>query len=161
MMNCRFLNVRLPDVDTLLEHLDFYRPSLKSSIQNVTLLLSLMIEDQRLPEEKLVLEMLTESQIASGEHATQGLDTLFKLTDELSYYMAEDIQSDLPRSVTEGSSSPLESPREQRNTGTPLSESDAPGGEGVDITYSSVNTVFLSSPLNSPEMDSFKRKRSL
>ncbi|KIM99998.1 hypothetical protein OIDMADRAFT_55889 [Oidiodendron maius Zn] len=113
---------------------------------------------QCLPEEKLVLEMLTESKIASGEHATQCLDKLFKLTDESSYYMAEDIQSDL-QSVTEGSPSPLGSPTEQGNTSTPLS--DAPSREDIGTTLSSVNTVFLSSPLNSPEMDSFKRNRSL
>ena len=48
-----------------------------------------MIEDQPLPDLKLYLEMLSESQVASGEHATQPLEEVFKLTDEYSYFMSD------------------------------------------------------------------------
>jgi hypothetical protein len=152
LTNHRLRNIHLPEVDALLEHLDSYRPSLQSSIQNVTLLLSLVIEDRCLPEQKLHLEMLTESQIASGEHAAQSLEELFKLTDEFSYFLAQNIHSDLPQSVTEGSPSPLVSPRKQGNTGISFSGPDAIVPMDVGITFSSVNTAFLSSPLNSPEI---------
>jgi hypothetical protein len=43
-------NMQLPEVDTLVEHLNSYRPSLKADIQNLTSLLSPLIEDQCLPD---------------------------------------------------------------------------------------------------------------
>jgi hypothetical protein len=48
-----------------------------------------MIENRPLPDQKLCLEMLTESQVASGEHVTQPLEEVFKLTDEYSYFMSD------------------------------------------------------------------------
>ena len=66
------------------------RPSLKSDIQNVTCLLSVMIEDRCLPDQKLWLEMLTDEQIASGELATNSLEELLKVTDEASYLIHSD-----------------------------------------------------------------------
>jgi hypothetical protein len=43
--NCSLQNVTLPKIDALVEYLDSYRPSLKADIQNLTSLLSLLIED--------------------------------------------------------------------------------------------------------------------
>jgi hypothetical protein len=40
----------LIEVDALMEHLDSYRPSLKADIQNLTSLLSPLIEDLCLPD---------------------------------------------------------------------------------------------------------------
>jgi len=54
-------NMTLPEVDALVEYLDSYRSSLKADIQNLTSLLLLLIEDQCLPDQRLKLEMLTES----------------------------------------------------------------------------------------------------
>jgi hypothetical protein len=45
--------MQLPEVDTLVEYLDSYRPSLKADIQNLTFLLLLFIEDQCLPDQRL------------------------------------------------------------------------------------------------------------
>jgi hypothetical protein len=55
---------------------------LPSDIQNLTPILYSLIEDRPLPDQKLCLEMLIESQIASGEE-------LFKFTDECSYFIGE------------------------------------------------------------------------
>jgi hypothetical protein len=59
----------LPEVNALVEHLDSYRLSLKADIQNLTS----PIKDRRLPDQRLKLKMLSESQIVSREHATQSL----------------------------------------------------------------------------------------
>jgi hypothetical protein len=64
----------LAEVDALVEYLDSYRPSLKADIQNLTSLLSPLIEDRCLPDQRLKLEMLSESQIA-----TQSLKELFEM----------------------------------------------------------------------------------
>jgi hypothetical protein len=88
-------NMQLPDVDTLVEHMDSYRPSLKADIQNLTSLLSPLIEDQCLPDQRLHLEMLTESQIASGEHTTRSLKELFEYSDDYSSFLTEIARSDL------------------------------------------------------------------
>jgi hypothetical protein len=64
----------LAEVDVIVEYLDSYRPSLKADIQNLTSLLSPLIEDQCLPDQRLKLEMLSESQIA-----TQSLKELFEM----------------------------------------------------------------------------------
>jgi hypothetical protein len=71
------------------EHLDSYRPSLKTDIQNLTYILSAVIDDRCLPDQKLRLEMLTESQITAGEHTNRSLEALFEFTDECSYFVAE------------------------------------------------------------------------
>jgi hypothetical protein len=39
-------NLTLPEVDALVEYLDSYRPALKTDIQNLTSLLSPLIEDR-------------------------------------------------------------------------------------------------------------------
>ena len=142
-----------PDsIDALMEHLDSYRPSLRSDIQNLTSLLSPMIEDQCLPGQRLYLEMLTENQIASGYLATQSLKELFEFIDEYSYFLTEAMQSieDSPYpSVSNGEQASMVFPRPY-----------TPGQEDVGITISSARNDFLSSALNSPEMDSFGGKVS-
>jgi hypothetical protein len=149
LTNHRFLNIHLPAIDALMENLDSYRPSLKSDIQNVTNLLSYIVEDPCLPDEKLWLEMLTDEQIASGELATNSLEELLKVTDEASYL----IHSDPSHSATEGSPSP----GEQGNASTPFSEPDTTGREDVGINISSAHEAYLLSPLKSPEMEWFRR----
>lgn len=72
-------------------------------LKNLISLLSLLIEDRCLPDERLKLEMLSESQITSGELATQSLKELFELSDECSYFLTEAASSDLPHSGTEAS----------------------------------------------------------
>jgi hypothetical protein len=78
----RFRHINLTDVDDLVTHLSSYRPSLRADIQNLTPTLYSLIEDRPLPDQKLCLEMLIKSQIASGEE-------LFKFTDECSYFIGE------------------------------------------------------------------------
>src|SRR2546421_70470 len=82
-------NLTLPDVDALVEYLDSYRPALKDDIKDLTSLLSPLIEDQCLPDQRLKLEMLSESQIASGELATQSLKELFELSDDCLYFLTD------------------------------------------------------------------------
>jgi len=92
-------NMQLPEVDTLVEYLDSYRPSwpsLKADIQNLTSLLSPLIEDQCLPDQRLQLETLTNSQIASREHTTRSLKELFEYSDDYSSFLTEIARSDLP-----------------------------------------------------------------
>jgi len=55
------------------KYLDFYRPAFKDDVKNLTSLLSPLIEDRCLPDQRLKLEMLSESQITSGELAAQSL----------------------------------------------------------------------------------------
>jgi hypothetical protein len=148
LTNHRLLNIHLPAIDALMENLDSYRPSLKSDIQNVTNLLSCMVEDRCLPDEKLWLEMLTDEQIASGELATNSLEELLKVTDEASYYT----HSDPSHSATEDSPSP----GERGNTSTSFPEPDTTGREDVGMTISSAHEAYLSSPLQSPEMEWFR-----
>ena len=153
LTNPRFINIHLPAIDALVENLDSYRPSLESDIQNLTYLLSFMIEDQCLPDEKLRLEMLTDEQIASGELATNSLEELLKVTDEASYYT----HSDPSHSATEGSPSP----GEQGNSRTSFSEPDTTGQDDVGITISSAHEAYLSSPMKSSEIEWFRRDYSL
>jgi hypothetical protein len=54
LMNHRLRHIHLAEVDVLMENLDCYWPSLKSNIQSVTYLLSLMIEDRSLPDQSSV-----------------------------------------------------------------------------------------------------------
>ena len=81
----------LDSIDALIEHLDSYRLSLKSDIQNLTYLLLLMIEDQYLLGQRLYLEILTENQIVSRYLATQSLKELFEFMDKYSYFLTEAI----------------------------------------------------------------------
>jgi hypothetical protein len=74
--NNRLRNIPLDEIDDPVGHLDSYRPSLRANIQNLTPLLFSLIKDRPLPDQRLCLEMLIESQIASGEHATKSLEEL-------------------------------------------------------------------------------------
>jgi hypothetical protein len=102
------------------ERLDSYRPSLKADIQNLTSLLSLLIEAYYLPDQKLKLKMLSESQITSGEHETQSLKELFEFTNECSTFLTEEALSDLSQPDTEASTDPLVSLREQAGGSTAM-----------------------------------------
>jgi hypothetical protein len=46
-----------------------------------------MIEYRALPDQRLHLEKLAESRIASGEHETQSLEELFDFRDGCSYFL--------------------------------------------------------------------------
>ncbi len=96
----------------------FYRPSLKADIKNLTSLL-LLVEDQYLPDQRLDLEMLTESQIASGELAARSLKELFKYSDDYSSFLIEIARSDHSPPITEASPYPLVNPKEQAGRGLP------------------------------------------
>ena len=87
----RLRNITPDSIDTLMEHLDSYRLSLKSDIQNLTCLLLLMIEDQYLLGQRLYLEILTENQIISRYLTTQSLKELFEFIDEYSYFLTKAI----------------------------------------------------------------------
>ena len=88
-------NTPLAEVYALVEHLDSYRPSLQADIQNLTAHLSPLIEDRCLPDQRLKLEILTESQITSGVLATLSLKELFELSDGYSHLLTEAASSDL------------------------------------------------------------------
>jgi hypothetical protein len=112
-------NMTLIEVDALVEYLDSYRPSLKADIQNLTCLLSLLIEDRCLPDQRLQLEMLTESQIASGEHTDRLLKELFEFTSGYSSFLTE-AAFDLSQPDTKASTSPLVSFEEQVDSSTTI-----------------------------------------
>jgi hypothetical protein len=65
-----------PQEDALIAYLDFSRPSLKTDVKNLSFLLSGLIEDQFLPSRTPMLEVLSESQIRSGELAVKSLKEL-------------------------------------------------------------------------------------
>jgi hypothetical protein len=88
-------NITLPQMDALVEYLDSYKPSLKIDIQNLTSLLTPLIEDQRLPDQRLKLEILTKSQITSGEYAARLLKELLEFSDDYSSPLVETPRSDL------------------------------------------------------------------
>jgi hypothetical protein len=141
--------MQLPDVDTLVEHLDSYRPSLKADIQNLTSLLSPLIEDQCLPDQRLLLEMLTKSQITSGEHITRSLKELFEYSNDYSSFLTEIAH---PDPSTEASTDALASFGGQAGGSTAL-----PGHcilEPGDPSITSF-TDYLSSPTSWGEMDQF------
>jgi hypothetical protein len=112
--------MKLPEIDALVEHLDSYRPSLKADIQNLTSLLSPLIKDQCLPDQRLQLETLTESQIASREHAARSLKELFEHSDDCSSFLTEAVYSDLCQPDTEASPHPLMNLGEQADSSTAL-----------------------------------------
>jgi hypothetical protein len=89
--------------------------------------------------------MLSESQIASQEHATQSLRELFEYSDDYSSFLTETARSDLSQSIIEGSPSPLVSFREQADRSPAFDQDDR------DLTYTKV--LFLSSPVNAQDMD--------
>ena len=83
-------NTDISEVDALMKRLDSYRLSLKTDIQNLTSLLSPLIEGCCLLDQKLKLEILSKSQITSGEHETRSLKELFEFTDDCSYFLTEE-----------------------------------------------------------------------
>jgi hypothetical protein len=149
--NRRFRRINLPEVDVLMENLDCCRPSLKSDIQNVTVLRSLMIEDRCLPDHKLLLETLTDEQTASGELTAHSLKEMLDFTDEDAYFM----YLDLPPSPSKRSPSPPASLGEQSNASTPFPDPNAPDQENVGITISTIQEAYLLSPLKPPEKELF------
>lgn len=72
-----------------MEYLDFSRPSFKINIRNLTSFLSVLIENRCLPSQRLILEVLSENQIASGEHASRSLKELFKYAGGHTYFLTE------------------------------------------------------------------------
>jgi hypothetical protein len=116
--------MKLPEIDALMERLDSYRPSLKADIQNLTSLLLPLIEDRCLPEQRLRLEILTESQIISGEHATRSLKELFEHSDDCSAFLIEAAYSNLSQPDTEASHAPSVNLGEQADSRTALPSPD-------------------------------------
>lgn len=151
LMNRRFRRITLSEVDVLMESLDSHRPALKSDIQNVTDLLSLMIEDQCLPDQKLVLETLTDDQTASGELAAHSVRDLLNFADEDMDFM----YLEYPPSPSERSPSPPASLGEQSNSRTPFPHPNAPDQENVGITISTIQEAYLLSPLKPREKEFF------
>jgi hypothetical protein len=145
-------NMKLPEVDALVEHLDFYRPSLKADIKNLTSLLLLLIEDHCLLDQRLQLKMLTESQIASREHAARSLKELFEFSNNCSSFLTEAARSNLSQPNTEASTYPLVSFGEQAGGSTA-----SPGPYILDADDPSITscTGYLLSPTNWEEMDRF------
>jgi hypothetical protein len=142
-------NMQLHEVDTLVEYLDSYRPSLKADIQNLTSLLSPLIEDQCLPDQKLQLEMLTESQITSGEHTTRSLKELFECSDDYSSFLTEIARSNLS---TEASTNALASFGGQAGGSAALQSPYILDPDDPSITSC---TDYLLSPTSWDEMDQF------
>jgi len=103
-----FRKLTLPQIDALVEYLDSSRPSLKSDIQNLTSLLPALIEDRCLPSQRLKLEILSESQITSGEHASRSLRELLEYADDdYTSFLTEEALSEFSWSSTEASLYPL------------------------------------------------------
>jgi hypothetical protein len=146
-------NMKLPKVDALVEHLDFYRLSLKADIKNLTSLLSLLIEDYCLPDQRLQLEMLTKSQIASREHAARSLKELFEFSDNCSFFLTKAAGSDLSQPNTKASTYPLVSFGKQAGGRT---ASLGPYILDADDPSITLYTGYLLSPTNWEEIDWFR-----
>jgi hypothetical protein len=86
--------------DTLVDCLHRSKPSLKADIKNLLTLLLQLIEQQCLPDRKLMLKKWSESEIRSGEHASRSLKNLFEYLDK------EDYTSFLTKQATPGFSPP-------------------------------------------------------
>jgi hypothetical protein len=56
-------------MDALVKYLDSSKPPLRIHIQSLTSILPPLIEGRSLPNRRLKLEMMSESQITSGEYA--------------------------------------------------------------------------------------------
>ena len=95
--------MRLLKIDGPVERLDSHRPSLKTEIQSLKSLLSPLIEGCCLPDWKLKLEILSESQITSGENETRSLRELFEFTDDCLSFLTEEALSDRSPLDTEAS----------------------------------------------------------
>jgi len=144
-------NLTILEVDALVKYLDSYRPALNDDIKNLTSLLSPLIEDRCLPGQRLKLEMLSESQITSGELAAQSLKELFDLSDECSYFLTEADGSDLPQSGTEASLSSQVDLEKQADFKMASLGPSIPGPVDPSIT---LYTDYLLSP-TSVDMDRF------
>jgi hypothetical protein len=85
-----------PQEDALVAYLDFSRLCLKTNIKNLLSLFSALIEDQYLPSRTLVLEVLSEGQIRSGELGLQSLKELLKYSDDVNYasYLTDGVLSE-------------------------------------------------------------------
>jgi hypothetical protein len=134
------------------EYLDSYRPALKDDIKDLTSFLSPLIEDRCLPDQRLKLEMLSESQITSGELATQSLKELFVFCDDFSYYLTEAASSDLSQSSTEASPPPRVDLGTQADISMPSPCPSIPSPDDPSITS---YTDYLTSPTSGEDMDTF------
>jgi hypothetical protein len=139
-------------MDALVEYLDSYRPSLKADIQNLTSLLSPLIEDQCLPDQRLKLEMMTESQITSGEHAARSLKELFEFSSDYSSPLVETPRSDLSHPITEASTYSLVSFGEQAGGSTAFPDPPILNQDDQGITLYT-DYLFLSSLVDAQHMN--------
>jgi hypothetical protein len=105
---------------------------------------------QCLPDQKLELEMLTRSQLASGEHADRSLKELFEFVDDYSSFLTEIARSDLSQPTTEASPDPLVSFGEAEGS-TALPGPHILNQDDSDLTHT--KSLFLSSPVDVQEMD--------
>jgi len=133
--------MKLPKVNALVERLDSYRPSLKADTQNLTSLLSPLIEDRCLPDQRLQLKTLTKSQIASKEYTARPLKELFKYSDDCLSLLTEAARSDLSQPNTEASPDHLVNLGEQVDSSTTL-----PGPDIFDPDDPSITLYRLSFP---------------
>ena len=75
--------------DALIRQLDTYKLSLKAEILNITFALLPLIKDQCLLDQRLMLKMLTLSQITSRELIYYSLKELFKYSNDCLTFLAE------------------------------------------------------------------------
>ncbi|PVH75156.1 hypothetical protein DL98DRAFT_536828 [Cadophora sp. DSE1049] len=143
LTNDNLRNMKFPEVDALVEQLDSYRPSHQANIQNLTSLLLPLIEDRCLPEQRLQLETLTESQITSGEHAARSLKELFEHSDDCSAFLTESAYSDLSRPDIEASPDPSMNLGEQADSRTALPGPDFdPDDPSIGSYTELLNAIF-------------------
>jgi len=111
-----------------------------------------LTEDQCLPEQRLQLETLTESQIISREHAARSLKELFEYSDDCSTFLTEAAYSDLSQPDSEASPDPVVSYEGQADGSITLPGSCIlePDGPSI-VSY----TDYLLSPTNYGEMGRF------
>jgi hypothetical protein len=133
-------------VDAPVEYLDSSRPSLKADIKNLTSLLPALIDDRCLLNRRLKLEKLSESQIASGEHASRSLKELFEYSDDYyTSFLAEEALSAFYQPTTEASPYPLVDLEKQADSSTVLLGPHILDPDDPGITS---YTDYLLSPIN-------------
>jgi hypothetical protein len=144
-----------PQEDALITYLDVSRPSLKTDVKNLSSLLSGLIEDQFLPSRTLMLEVLSESQIRSGELAVKSLKELLEYSDDVNYtsYLTDEALSKL--SGPSSAVSPL-CPVDLENTdssglGSPVADIGDNHNLGIALNIDYLN---LPSPIDR-DMDQF------
>lgn len=106
---------------------------------NITFVLLPLIEDRYLPDQRLLLEMLTLCQIASGELALHSLEELFKYSDDCSNFLAEASCYDSSQPEIQASLNPLV------GYGSVDVATDLPEHDLVTESYS--DRLFLASPI--------------